>query len=554
MASARERTRHAALEKLPRPRSFRKERLAAALLAAAAVVAYHNSFRGPFVMDDRPAIPWNSTIRALWPLSDVLSPPPRSPVTGRPLVNLSLALNYAFGKLDPVSYHAFNLAIHILCALVLLAIVRRTFSTTALRPRYHDAALGIATATALLWVVHPLTTESVDYTTQRTELLMGLFFLLTLYCSLRGFESPKSRAWHAAALLSFALGLASKEVIVVVPAIVLGYDSFFGSGSVRRALERHWRLYAGFAVVLALFVLLVGTRLRRTFVGMRGSVTPWDYAKTQCGVIIHYLRLALWPHPLSADYGDWPVETSVASVLPSLIVVGALLALTALGLVRRRKLAVLGLWFFAILAPTSSFRPITAEVAAERRMYLPLAAVVLLAVLAGKELLRRLEASRAVTMIAVGAIAITLAFVTVRRNDDYRTTFAFWSDMVSKRPENPRARMGLGEYFFKQGRGADALEQLAAAVRSHPENVEAHHSLGFVLASQGRTDEAIEHYREALRIDPRHARTHYKLALALIQRGQREEATEHLNAALRVEPRFSLARRALEDLRRSLNP
>jgi tetratricopeptide (TPR) repeat protein len=563
---------------------LRAERFAAALLVPAAFVAYHNALRGPFILDDLYSIARNPTIRSLWPLSSVLSPPAHSAVTGRPIVNLTLALNYAFGGLNVGSYHLFNLTVHVLAALVLFAIIRRTLDAPPLRVRYRGQSVGLALAVALLWVVHPLTSESVNYTIQRTELLMGLFFLLTLYCALRGFESPERWSWHAGALAAFALGLGSKEVIAVAPVIVLVYDWFFRSKSLREVVERHWRLYAGFVVVLASYVLLVGTRLRRAFTPTNRTVTPWDYAKTECGVIVHYLRLVFWPDELAGDYAGWPIARSVAEVLPSLIVIAALVALTSWGFARRHKLALVGVWCFAILAPTSSFRPLAAEIAAERRMYLPLAGIIVLVVLAGHTLLRRVTAPRGAGVAIVLVLAATLSFVTVRRNNDYRTTLAFWSDVVAKRPDNPRARIWLGNYPQTQGRSAEALEHLTAAVRLGPgdghaqyslgvvlasqgkrdqaidryrealridhENAPAHNNLGILLADRGEIDEAIEHYREAIRIDPAYAGARYNIALVLGRRGRMAEAINNLEAAIRLKPDFPEARRALEDFRR----
>ena len=582
--ASRQVRRAQARKKQPVPTTLRIDRFAAPLLLIAGFVAYQNALRGPFVLDDLHAIQQNETIRTLWPPWGAFLPPARSAVTRRPLVNLSLALNYAFDGLTVTSYHVFNLVTHLLVALVLFGIVRRTLRSPVLRPRYGDHASGLATATALLWVVHPLTSESVDYTIQRTELLMGLFFLIVLYGALRIFQSTKPRRWYAASLGAFALGLGSKEVIAVAPAIVLVYDWLFHSPSLRDAIKRHFRLYAGYVVVVVLYVLLVGTRLRWVLEG-RGSraITPWDYAKTECGVIVHYLRLAFWPDALTADYAGWPIATSVASVLPSLVVIAALIALTLWGLIRRSPVSLLGAWFVAILAPTSSFKPLPAEIAAERRMYLPLMAVVVLVVLLGDALLRHAGAPRGAGVAVVAILAVTLSLVTIRRNEDYRTTFSFWSDAVAKRPDNPRARMWLGNYLYENGRTSEALQQLTEAVRLQPRNSDVQYSLGVVLASQGKTDQAIERYREALQIDPEnasahnnlgivlagrgetdeaigqyretlrilpgHANAHYNLALALISQGLTIEATEHLEEALRLNPDFKEARSALDDLR-----
>jgi tetratricopeptide (TPR) repeat protein len=517
----------------------RLQRIAPLLIVLAGVVSFHNAFRGPFVLDDFTAISNNPSIRTLWPPWNALSPPVHSPVTGRPLVNLSLALNFALGGLGVTSYHVVNVVIHLLAAQAVFGIVRRTLAAPRVSGRYRAAANGIATAVALLWVVHPLTTESVDYTTQRTELLMGLFFLLTLYCALRGFGSSSPRRWYAAALAAFALGLGSKEVIAVAPIVVLACDRLFWSTSFKAAFSRRRFLYAGFAVVLVLFAVLVGTRLRGAFTGLSRKMSPWDYALTQAGAIVHYLRLAVWPHPLAADYDGWPIATSLMSVLPEVAFLLLIAGLTVWGLVRRRPLAFLGVWFFAILAPTSSFRPLAAEVVAERRMYLPLVAVVVLAVLAGWALLDRVKAPRGVGIAGVAVLAAILGIVTIQRNRTYQTTLSFWNDVVAKRPDNPRARIWLAKHLREGGKNTEAIQHLTAAVRLQPGNGDAQYGLGVALASQGRTDEAIEHYQEALRINPEDAPAHNNLGAALASRGQIVEAIRHYLQAIRINPAYA---------------
>src|ERR1039458_595429 len=155
------------------------------LVVAVGLVAYHNSFTGPFIFDDMYTIRDNPTIRRVWPIWQALSPPHRGGTTveGRPLINLSFAVNYALGAYHVWGYHALNLSVHILAGLTLLGVVRRTLRQPRLRGRFSAAADGLALATAVLWMVHPLQTESVTYIVQRAESLMGLFYLLTLYRS-----------------------------------------------------------------------------------------------------------------------------------------------------------------------------------------------------------------------------------------------------------------------------------------------------------------------------------------------------------------------------------
>ncbi len=165
---------------------------AALLIVIAVAAAYSNSFSGPFIFDDVAAIQKNRTLRSLRS-AEVLIPPGKTTVARRPLTNLSFAVNYAIGRLDVRSYHAGNLLIHLLAALTLFGIVRRTLLLPALRDRFGGASTGLAAAAALIWALHPLQTESVTYIVQRAESLMGLCYLLTLYAVIRGASSERPR-------------------------------------------------------------------------------------------------------------------------------------------------------------------------------------------------------------------------------------------------------------------------------------------------------------------------------------------------------------------------
>src|SRR5437667_2279125 len=202
--------------------------VAPTVLTALAAAAWANSLSAPFIFDDRPAILANPHIRQLWPLSRALTAPPRSILAGRPVASLTLAINDALGELDVRGYHAFNLALHVLSALILLGIVRRTLARSA---RLVSAARPLALVTAAIWLVHPLQTDAVTYFTQRTELLMGLFYLLTLYAAIRAGEG--SWPWQTASVVSCALGMASKEVMITAPLMVMLWIDVPAAGRVR---------------------------------------------------------------------------------------------------------------------------------------------------------------------------------------------------------------------------------------------------------------------------------------------------------------------------------
>ena len=312
--------------------------LAVACLVGAILAAYHNSFSGPFVFDDGPAVLGNPTIRHLSALGSVLSPPREGGQTvgGRPVVNLSLAVNYALGGAGVRGYHVFNLIVHLLGALTLFGIAWRTLLQPALRERYGYSATPLALAVALLWAVHPLLTESVTYVIQRAESLMGLCYLLTLYCFIRGAVGTGRRGnvWLLLAVGVCALGMATKEVMVSAPLLVLLYDRTFVAGSWRGAWAKRRLFYLSLgATWLLLGWLVLGTEHRGGTAGLGMGDSAWTYALTQTRAIARYLQLVLWPHPLVFDYGTDEIER-LADALPFALVVALPLAGTAVALWR----------------------------------------------------------------------------------------------------------------------------------------------------------------------------------------------------------------------------
>ena len=300
-----------------------------ALLIVAGLAAYHNSFNGPFIFDDIRAIPENPRIRKLWPLSEVVASPPGLTLGGRPVVSVTLAAQLRAGRarrarlprVQPGRAPAVD-------ARALRDRAADARSARDCSDRYGERAEAIAFATALLWTVHPLLSESVDYVVQRSELLMGLFYLSTLYCFIRSLDSPRPRAWQVAACITGALAIGSKEVAVSVPLAVLLYDWLFVPGPLRKRLPVHAALWA--------MVLVGGIAVAQARAGAfpEGGLTSWQYLKTQAGVIAHYLRLSFWPSPLVVDYYGWPpAESLVPVLLPGLLIV-TLIALTVWALRR----------------------------------------------------------------------------------------------------------------------------------------------------------------------------------------------------------------------------
>ena len=247
--------------------------VAAGLVAAAAALVWGSVLAAPFVLDDASSIGDNATIRRLWP-PDWLNPPGSvgETVGGRPVLNLSFALNHAVSGTDVRGYRAGNVLIHALAALTLFGLVRRMLRLSG----SPDRAESFALAVALLWLLHPLQTAAVTYVVQRAESLCGLFYLLTLYTFLRGVEAcwsgapraPKearsavtdrrsrgsARAWLTRSVVTCTLGMGTKEVMASAPLVVFLCDRAFVAGSFAAA----WRARRGYYLTLAATWLVLG--------------------------------------------------------------------------------------------------------------------------------------------------------------------------------------------------------------------------------------------------------------------------------------------------------
>lgn len=506
--------------------------LAAAVIVFAALAVYQNSLSGAFVLDDESAITKNDSIRHVWPPWAALSPPANSTTGGRPLVNLSFAINYAVGATRPWGYHLGNVLIHLCASLALFGIARRTLRNLIAREsatvsRLKGDALPLALAMAALWAVHPLLTASVSYVSQRAEVMMGLFYLLTLYTFVRGAEgSPK--IWLPLSVVACGLGMASKEVMVTAPVAVLLYDRAFVAGTIREAWRRRWSYYAALGTSWLLLAFFIGQGLEKRSVGYGLGVSGWNYLLTECQAVVRYLMLALWPHPLVFDYG--PVFLRSAEMAaPYALVLAGLLAAVALALWRKPALGFVAAWFFLILVPTSSVVPVALQPIAENRAYLSLASVVTLVVLG----LHAWRGRRG--LMACAAFALVLGGFTVSRNRDFHDAETLWRDTVAKRPENPRAHNNLGFVLYEQGKIEEPAACYERALQLDPDDADAHSNFGALLFKLGRVEEAVAHERRAVELRPRLAIAHSNLAAALIQVGLLADALKHAEQAVEID-------------------
>lgn len=545
-----------------------------------AIVGFSNSFRGAFVFDD------NLCILDPPSISKWIPPAGEKLTTGgrRWLTHLTIVANYKLHGYHVFGFHVMNLAIHITAALLLFGIVRRVLRLPTIRDRFAPSADWIAVAIASIWLVHPLQTESVTYIVQRLESLAGMLFLLTLYALLRGSQTQgwRATAWYCSAVAAVSFGTGSKETMFLAPLAALAFDRTYLAGRWCDLWRQRKFLYLAMvpAVAWSLYSLrgsvFPNAKTQMGF-GLLG-ITPWEYLRSQPAVILQYLRLSFWPRGQCLDYG-WPVEHDAWRIYGLGAIIVALLAASLWAAWCRPRLGYVALMFFVILAPTSSFMPIR-DLAFEHRMYLPLACIVILVVLALHECFARGLQSRGARIaisatcfaMAVGALTLT----TLCRNQVYHDPVDMWRDVTIKAPGNQRGWYNLGESLINRGMMpggkqqyyslllhdpksirqiagrnrqqpiegdiAEAVQHLGQAVELDPKDASAYFNLGGVYDRCKQVERAISYYEKTLAANKRHLHARLNLARLLTSQGDIDAAARQFEYALTVAPQDATAR------------
>lgn len=473
-------------------------------IALAAVLAFANSLGNGFHFDDEHSLVENPHIRSLANIPAFFADPQLfSRNAGsemyRPLVLVSYALNYRLGGYAVQGYHLVNLALHLLAACALYQVL----GTLGL-------GRGEALAGGLLFAVHPLAAEPVNYISSRSESLAALLVLGALWCHAR------SRAgWSAGALLCFVAALLSKESAAMAPALLLAHDWAFRPAALQ--VRRHAPYWAVLGLYLFVTRHLVGEAL------VEAPVRHWAaQICTQAKAMVYYLKLLVLPHPLSVEH-QFAVSTSFfeGAVLASLLLAVALALVSARGLGRQGLFWLA--WVGLALLPTLVV-PLNLLVA-ERRLYLPLAGLLGLVLWLSRQ--QRLPA-RAL----VGAALCSSLVLTVQRNRVWADEATLWEDARLRGPQMVRPYLRLGVVHRQRGEGEQAEEAYQRALGLDPANAPAHNNLGNLYREQGRNADAEREYRQALALLPRYPEALNNLAALCSSQGRMEEALEFYGRAL----------------------
>jgi Tfp pilus assembly protein PilF len=494
----------------------------------------------------------------------------------RPVAYLTFAINYYFHGFNVVGYHLFNVVVHLVNALLFYLLTSLTLDSKA--APYDDsghspvnASRLIALFAALVFVAHPLQTQSVTYITQRFTSLAALFFLLSLVLYIksgRGAHPAQRAIYYAGSLLAACVAMKTKEIAFTLPIMLLTYDCLF----IRNSLKIRLLKLAPFMLTMAIIPLTV-IKLAKQFphadapsVGHSmnlvnyAGVSQWDYLFTQFRIIVTYLRLLLIPVEQRLDY-DYPLYKSLfqppVALSLSLIVflLGCavyLVYLTKSAAEPRRtsvRLIAFGIiWFFVTLSVESSLIPLD-EYLVEQRVYLPSVGFVMACVASLAVVLEIRLRAGVTTFTAIIAVWVAVLSATAyARNNLWLDPIVLWRDTAHKSPMKARPHLNMGAHYFEKGRLADALQAFTTAQRLEPEKVDTSFNIANANLALNRVSEAEAEYLRAIAAHPADERLYNNLSRIYIMHNKHDKALPLLLQVVRMQRGSAGAHIALAEL------
>lgn len=565
------------LPKPPRKWRFLSPRhiIAVALIAGVALVAYSNTFYAPFQFDDRPNIINNPNIQIKvfsWDrMEQLIKNTYKESI--RIFSYFTLALNYYFGEFDVFGYHLVNFIIHVASGIFLYRFVLLTFGLPSLKERYQSISYKVALFTSLIFISHPIQTQSVTYIVQRMTSLAGMFYLLAMVLYIKGrMSSGRTKYFYFPGLLvAYLLGVFSKENAAILPFFIALYEFyFFRNLDLSPRGKKIIILLGGFLLgLLALGFLLWGKRyIELTIAGYQyRTFTLSERVLTQFRVVLYYLTLLIYPHPsrLNLDY-DFPTSTTILdplTTLISIIIVAGLLGYSFWIAKKNRLISFFILWYFGNLVIESSIFPL--EMAYEHRLYLPAVGPFvlfgLLAVRGIEKFKAKIKVEKKILMnersmvkglkphsteiVVLILVVLFLSVGTYWRNKIWNNQIELWTDCVNKSPRKARPHVNLGFAYYESGEYEKAFNVTQRAIQIDPKYANAFHNLGIIYQKMGDLNQAIAMVKKSLEIDPTLTMALYSLGAIYLENKQYVEASETLGLFLKVYPYFPDAHNVL---------
>ncbi len=456
-----------------------------------------------------------------------------------PLTWLSHMIDCGVFGLNPAGPHVVNALFHAANVALLFTLLLRI--TNKLWPSAFIAAL-------FAW--HPLHVESVAWIAERKDVLSTFFTLLALlnyacYVEESKVQSPKSKKYFTLSLVTFALGLMAKPMLVTLPCVLLLLD-FWPLQRFQISNFKFQTLAKLFAEKIPFFLISAGS-CAITFLAQsqRGSdavvsleTVPLHYRlKSVPLAYVEYLEKIFWPSKLAIFY---PLHEKIPAATVALsVALLVLISLAALWLYRTRPYLFTGwFWFLGTLVPVIGLVQVGSAALADRYSYLPSVGIFIAVTFAACDLAAHLKISKKI--LAGTAVFILVACVATMENQlqHWRNSVTLFQHALAVTADNDVARDNLGVALEQQGRLAEAAEQYRAAAKLEPDRYQGHHNLANALDRLGHPAEALAEHREAVRLGPDVQFLHHVLGLALVTAGQDDEALKEFSKAAQLDAHY----------------
>ncbi len=469
---------------------------------AVAFLTYLSSIESSFHFDDFANIVNNPDIKISNISFDSLARAASTKIAGfRPVAYVSFALNYYFSGDNTISYHVVNIIIHTVNAFLIFLITLSLFNARDLSEEKARLREITAFFTALIWLVHPLNSQSVIFIVQRMTLLMTFFFLLAFYFYILS-RKTKNNIYLIFTLLFFVLSILAKQNGIMFPFAILTYEFIIGYKEYPRKIAKNEKLFL-IAILFLLPIIVFFLFKSEIFYALQ---VGYDMRKfnlsqrllTQLRMLVFYLSLLICPLPgrLSINH-DIAISTSLLSPVTTLVSLLLLLSLAILSIVRAKRTPYFSfaiLWFFVIISLESSIIPL--ELVYEHRVYLP--GIFLIGV-AVDYLVKTFYARRKITLIlSLCSIVLFFSVMTGIRGKDWESELTLWSDVIDKYPDHARAIYNVGYQYFRAGDYDKALVWFHRSIEKDPEFTEALFGAGDIYEMKKNYLTAENYYKKTL--------------------------------------------------------
>ncbi len=513
-----------------------------AIIILLGIIIYSNSFDCSFHLDDLGRIVNNTRIRNL---ADVKGWSNIYP--SRPFGMFTFALNYHFNQLDVQYYHLVNLIIHLINVFLVWWLTFLIFSSSAMKdqPIARNKKV-LAFLTALLFVSHPLATQSVTYIIQRLASMAAMFYLLSLalYVKARLANNRNISTYllFTASLISAVLAMLTKENAFSLPFAIMLFELFFIRTKKLSINFRDYRVILLIAAFLSLLIILlfkfslsIFKPIPPTIYGNSCTITPLNYFFTQFSVIVKYIQLLFLPINQNLDY-DFPISNSFFEIrtLLCFMLLISLIIMAVLSFKRYRVISFGIFWFFITLSIESSFIPIS-DVIFEHRTYLPSLGFFLI-ITSGIYFL--LWNKHKYLAISIFVIIIGLnSKLTYERNKVWKDEQTLWSDVISKSPNKVRPIFNLGSSYSKIGQYDMAIPYFTKVIEINPKQVLCYSYRGFAYFKLGQWDNAIADFSKVIEITPNQLKVYLDQGVSYYNLGLWDKAIADFSKMLDINPK-----------------